>query len=122
MPLFNKPKKTLFAKPTKAAPSHQHLPESDFATTEDTRGDSTDAPVGQDSDARFLHGEVRALVSSNVAMAQYDRHHRILRVTFHDGKTYPYQGVSHEVALGLIHASSPGSYVHEHLKGKFPTQ
>jgi KTSC domain len=95
------------------------VPAAGFPTSEDLRDGLGSDVVSEapDGDTRFIeHGARAALISTNVSWAEYDKHRQILRVGFHDGAVYPY-AVSPAVALGLLHASSPGGYVRSHLRG-----
>lgn len=93
------------------------VPEGDFATTEDSA--HTNAPMQHqhhdDRDSRFLAGEQMDVASSRVSAVQYDRHNHRLRVTMQDGATCVYEMVPGDVALGLLHATSPGRYVAQQL-------
>ncbi len=61
-----------------------------------------------------------ALVSSNLAFADYDVETRDLAITFHSGKTYSYSGVDQVTYDDLIASNSPGSYFARQIKGRFP--
>ena len=54
--------------------------------------------------------------SSNVAGVDYDPATRELRVTFHSGRTYTYEGVSEDEYLSLLGASSVGRYFNDVIK------
>jgi len=63
---------------------------------------------------------MKALKSSNLAGYDYDAENRMLTIQFQNGGTYIYNGVEPEVAAGLGDASSPGSYFHQKIKGRYP--
>lgn len=58
--------------------------------------------------------------SSQLASADYDDQTRTLTVTFLSGGTYRYSGVDSDTKAGLESAASPGSYLAENIKGRFP--
>lgn len=57
--------------------------------------------------------------SSNIASSSYNPASQTLRITFHQGRTYTYEGVPEEVAEGLEGASSPGRYFHANIAGGY---
>lgn len=63
--------------------------------------------------------EMVAADSSSVARAGYCHASEVLRIEFHKGKTYDYQGVTLGVYDGLMKAHSKGTFFHEHIKNKF---
>ena len=56
--------------------------------------------------------------SSNIAAVGHDPETNTLRVQFRSGQVYDYQDVPAEVHAALINASSIGSHLHNHIKGK----
>ena len=52
--------------------------------------------------------------SSNIASVGYEA--GILEVEFHDGSVYRYYNVPMEAYVGLMHADSPGGYLHTYVK------
>lgn len=60
--------------------------------------------------------------SSNIQSVGYDPEKRLLEVGFHRGEVYQYFGVPKQVYEGLLTAPSAGSYLHAHIKGKYPYQ
>lgn len=52
----------------------------------------------------------------NVDRHEYDEKTQTLTVHFHSGKSYRYSGVPKDLADGL----SGGSYLRQHIIGKFP--
>lgn len=54
---------------------------------------------------------------ANVTAIRYDPITRDLDVTFHHGRSYRYQDVPKDVAIGLEHAPSQGTYLHKHIIG-----
>jgi hypothetical protein len=55
--------------------------------------------------------------SSNVDAVKYDAVASELHVRFKHGGTYVYEDVEPEDAEGLMHASSPGQYLHANIIG-----
>lgn len=111
------------AEPAKLRARHgsEEVPAAGFPTSEDIRmgqTSATDQP-GADPDTRFLQGERVSLQSSNVAWCEYDESTQSLKVGFNNGAAYAYAGVPSHVALGLLHADSPGSYVGTTLRGRY---
>lgn len=60
--------------------------------------------------------------SSNIASIGYDAQSRVLEVKFKDGSIYHYSQVPVSEYEGLMAASSHGSYLSEHIKGRYPYQ
>lgn len=59
--------------------------------------------------------------SSHINTINYDNHHMLLSITFNDGSVYNYNNVPAHVYEQLAHAGSKGSYLHNHIKGKYVT-
>jgi hypothetical protein len=58
------------------------------------------------------------LVNSTALRAVgYDGH--TLTVEFHTGRIYDHPGVPYEIFLGLLHASSKGSFYNQHIRGRY---
>lgn len=57
--------------------------------------------------------------SSNVSTVAYDPIDGTLRVEFKNGGTYDYLRVPEATFRNLINARSPGTYLHDHIKGTF---
>lgn len=57
--------------------------------------------------------------SSNLSQVRYDSDLHKLYITFKNGQTYTYAGVPAEEAESLVHASSPGRYFLENIKGTY---
>lgn len=65
---------------------------------------------------------LHAVQSANVAKVGYDSNRKRLAIQFHKSSTiYQYADVPGSVADGLMSAKSPGSYVGQHIVGKFTT-
>jgi hypothetical protein len=62
------------------------------------------------------------LKSTNLKAAGHDPATGTLKVQFHNGAVWEYQGVPADVAGGLLEASSPGKYLYEHIRGQYPAQ
>lgn len=62
---------------------------------------------------------LRLRQSTHVKSAEYDSSSGELHVTYHDGGTYTYHGVSEDVAMGLQSAESVGKYMHGEVRGQF---
>lgn len=58
--------------------------------------------------------------SSQVTAVGYDPATRILQVRFTTGAEYQYSGVPPDLYARLIAAPSFGSFLHKHVKGKYP--
>ena len=58
--------------------------------------------------------------SSNIRAIGFDPETRTLEVEFHNGGVYQYSGVPESIYQGLVRAASKGSYLHNHIKGKYP--
>ena len=56
------------------------------------------------------------LTSSNLSGVDYDPVTRELRVTFHSGRTYTYEGVTVDEYAGLLGAGSAGRYFNDVIK------
>ncbi len=56
--------------------------------------------------------------SSNVYRVGYSE--KILYVEFRSGYVYEYQNVESEVFENFLNSNSKGSFVHTHLKNKYP--
>lgn len=55
--------------------------------------------------------------SSNIRAAGYEN--GVMRVQFHNGTMYDYQGVSAETFAEFMASESQGKYYHKHIKSKF---
>jgi len=56
--------------------------------------------------------------SSNIISVGYEKDKLVLEIEFKNG-IYQYSGVSEDIYLGLINASSAGRYFHAHIKDKY---
>lgn len=65
---------------------------------------------------KFLLGELVNVVSSNVAMIQYDNDLKILYIAFKNGYWYQYFQVSAIEAEGIFNAGSKGGWVWDNLR------
>ncbi len=63
--------------------------------------------------------ERERVVSSNVHAIGYDPEQKILEIEFNDRSIYHYFDVPQHEHSGLMSASSKGSYLHSHIKGKY---
>lgn len=57
--------------------------------------------------------------SSNLSSVGYDAQSATLEVAFHNGGIYQYYGVPASTHAGLLGASSHGSYLAHHVKGRY---
>lgn len=57
--------------------------------------------------------------SSNLSSVGYDAQSATLEVAFHNGGVYQYDGVPASTYAALMAASSHGSYLAHHIKGRF---
>lgn len=62
----------------------------------------------------------KPVFSSHVTNVGYDDDTKSLTVTFANGKTAAYAGVSEEMALQLSTAPSVGTMLREQIKGQYP--
>jgi hypothetical protein len=60
--------------------------------------------------------------SSNLAAVRYDADTLTLEVTFQNGSTYQYEGVTQEVVDNMINAESQGSYFYHNIRKAYPYQ
>jgi hypothetical protein len=60
--------------------------------------------------------------SSNLRSVGYDRQSQILEIEFHSGGIYQYTSVPESIYTALMQAASKGSYFHDHIKDRYPTQ
>lgn len=60
----------------------------------------------------------QSVISSNLSAVAYEA--PTLYVRFKTGATYAYDGVPANVHAGLMSASSHGSYLASHVKGRYP--
>ncbi len=58
--------------------------------------------------------------SSNIDRVEYDEPTKLLTITFKEGRSWEYSGVSRETFRGLQHAPSAGSYFFRQIRGRFP--
>lgn len=58
--------------------------------------------------------------SSNLSAVGYDRSTRVLYISFNSGSTYAYDGVPEHVYIGLMNATSKGSYHAAYIKNSYP--
>lgn len=58
--------------------------------------------------------------SSNIRSVGYDAASRMLELEFHSGGLYQYSGVPETIYQGFMRAASKGSYLHDHIKGRYP--
>lgn len=63
--------------------------------------------------------ERQSVSSSNVKSIGYDAASSTLEVEFNSGGVYQYYGVPESVYSALMHASSKGSYINDHIKNRF---
>lgn len=61
----------------------------------------------------------RPVRSSNIASIGYDSNTNTLEVEFLNGAVYQYYGVPKAVYEGLMNASSHGSFLAAHIKGRY---
>lgn len=60
--------------------------------------------------------------SSNLKSVGYDPATRTLEVEFHSGDVHQFADVWADHHKQLLSASSPGSYFHAHIRGKFKSK
>lgn len=60
--------------------------------------------------------------SSMISGVKYDAGSQDLHVRFKNGAVYIYEEVPPEDADGLIHASSPGSFLHDSIKDQYSSR
>ena len=59
--------------------------------------------------------------SSNLSQVCYDTSTLTLEVSFRSGGVYHYSNVPQHVYIGLMSASSHGSYFAQYVKNRYPT-
>lgn len=59
------------------------------------------------------------IYSTAIRFAEYDPDAKTLQITFIKGDTYTYYGVPEAVYLGLLRATSAGTYFNDHIKDKY---
>lgn len=59
------------------------------------------------------------VVSSLISAAGYHEDKKTLRISFHDGSVYDYEGVPEKVADLLWRIDSPGKYFHRTIKNHY---
>ena len=57
--------------------------------------------------------------STAIRYAEYDAASLQLRITFAKGNTYTYYGVPESVYIGLLRATSAGTYFNDHIKDRY---
>ena len=57
--------------------------------------------------------------SSGIRSVSYDSESSRLYITFHSGGPYTFYRVPPEIFHGLINSSSPGSYYHNRIAGRY---
>lgn len=57
--------------------------------------------------------------SSNIKASGYDGATKTLRIEFHSGSIYDYEGVAPEVAAAFAEAKSPGGFHAASIRGKY---
>lgn len=62
------------------------------------------------------------VISSSIAFIGYDSPSNILRISFRNGGTYDYHGVSDDIAKQFLSAPSKGGYYAQFIKGRFNQQ
>ena len=60
--------------------------------------------------------------SSQIHSLGYDAETQTLAVQFHKGGVYHYEGVSPQTFEAMHAHESPGSYLHENIRGKYKFQ
>ena len=66
-----------------------------------------------------IDNQIVPLASSMLASMHYDKDDRTLDLAFRSGRTYTLSDVPPDIVLGLVHASSPGRYFNDNIKGKY---
>ncbi len=59
------------------------------------------------------------VTSSNLESVRYAKSAKLLRVTFHSGEEYEYEGVDYESFYDLLHARSVGKHFNQYIKDAF---
>lgn len=62
----------------------------------------------------------RALQSGHLNGGEYDSETSVLTIQFVNGAAYQYSNVPQTVADTLFQMSSPGTYFHDRIRGKYP--
>jgi len=58
--------------------------------------------------------------SSNLKSVGYDPTSLVLEIEFRNGNIYQYDGIPEDVYVSFMAASSLGSFLHRHIKEKYP--
>lgn len=64
--------------------------------------------------------EMHPVASSNVHSVGYDPRTETLRVQYHGGTTYEYEGVTQHKHDSLMGSESVGGFLNKHVKGVHP--
>ena len=59
------------------------------------------------------------VASSNVVSIGYDEPTQTLEIEFNGAAVYQYHGVPPSLHHGLMSASSKGSFIHAHIRGRY---
>jgi len=62
---------------------------------------------------------MQTVKSSVIKSIGHDPETKEMRVQFHNGKTYTYQGVSEEAHLDFVTSDSIGKHFNNHIAGKY---
>jgi hypothetical protein len=75
-------------------------------------------PLAEFEPVEWSHPE-EGVESSNISSVAYDEPRKLLKITFHTGKGYQYYGVPLTTYLGLMSASSKGSWFYYNIRSDY---
>ncbi len=61
-----------------------------------------------------------SFISSNLSSGQYDDETHVMTIEFLSGMSYAYSGVPEDVWMALKTAASPGRFMLDHVKNRYP--
>lgn len=64
--------------------------------------------------------EIAHINSSHIASSSYDPAENTLTITFRDGRSYAYHGMSSIEHQAFMQAPSAGQHFRRHIRGKYP--
>lgn len=62
---------------------------------------------------------MKKVISKNINTIHYDPKTKVLEITFHEGSTYNYHGISPEAYTSFENAKSHGKHFNTFIKDKF---
>jgi len=62
---------------------------------------------------------LKKVISKNISSIHYDPNTKVLEVTFNEGSTYHYHGISPDTYTSFENAKSHGKHFNTHIKDKY---